>query len=343
MATASARDLDASASPGLADAQEPGGPYAETKTASTPGLELARVTLWHEPSAAHPRGTVLALGYTKESVPWFVEVDIATTATIARYPIDAPPHNRIELSRVGDSLHAVILGDQALVWATWDLALSAPRRVVLPGMAQTFGADRGYDRYSGFGVVGADVVVAGHNGISYVFDERGKRLATYDCAPFSFGAQTQATVLSVGALVVIAGFVHKEREGLCAFRLDRPGTSTATYGRDEGEPAYFAGALYLMSRRIGTPPEDAQLDFRKLGDDLRPIETPVADPRPRLPLARCRVTGDIVHEDVWAWGVDVVLTGWCCGGDPGGLFFCAPEGPDPRPPTGSPGYYVAPR
>ncbi len=53
-------------------------------------------------------------------------------------------------------------------------------------------------------------------------------------------------------------------------------------------------------------------------------------PNPVLPppIAPCKLTGEYVVEGRRLWNVDVILTGECCGGEPGGLFVCFSKEPD---------------
>ncbi len=59
---------------------------APTRRATVRDLELAQVEPWQSATDAHPQGTVVALGYTRDdrvgrqSHPWLVEVDLSTAA-----------------------------------------------------------------------------------------------------------------------------------------------------------------------------------------------------------------------------------------------------------------------
>lgn len=300
--------------------------FARMARAEVPGVELVRYEPWGDASAAHPRGTVVALGFEGQT-PWLVEVDVATATPVGRQSPRVPPGSRIEITRSGDRLHAGIQEDHTFEWITYDSSLVERRRVALPGM----GKEDLHESYSGFGVEGGHAVVVTQDGRAYVFDEHGIRGAKHDCRPLSAVANARPTVAYANGLAVIQHLTAEDvRPALCAFRPDGRGATLKSALETTDSVFELDGALYLRS---------SNSLVRQLDGNLRPTDPPIADPRAPLPPERCAVTGDVVVKDEWRGGVDIVLTAWCCGGEPGGLFFCYPGESDPVPRSGTRGAY----
>lgn len=306
---------------------ESGGPYAPTVRAEVAGMHIAAVELWHSPTPSSPRGTVLVLANGDDRSA-MVEIDIATATPLSQRRLDLPPGAGLLMRREGDQIHLGVQGDDAFLWITLDATLSEIRRTALPRM----GRKTLIDRYDAFGVHDGHAIVLTHGATAHVFDGKGRKTGVHSCAPLSFFGFTVGHVAFVDGSAFILNLQDTYHdEALCGFRVDGGATTTASYAAGDALVA-LGSHLYLL-RQDG--------DFFALNDALRPQGPAVDDPRPILPKAHCRVTGDVERRDVWAWdGTDVVLTGHCCGGPPSGLFFCAPRGAGTIPPPGTPGYFT---
>jgi hypothetical protein len=233
------------------------------------------------------------------------------------------------MRRDGDQIHLGAQSDDAFLWITLDAVLSEVRRTSLPGM----GRKTLTDHYDAFGVHDGYAIVVTHSATAHVFDGKGRRTGVHSCAPLSFLGFTFGRIGFADGRALVLNLQDKQRNtALCGFRVDGTGATTiAAYST--GDEVVELGDRLYVHRQDGS--------FFTLDAALRPQGHAVDDPRPILPKAHCRVTGDVERRDVWAWeGTDIVLTGQCCGGQPGGLFFCTPRGAVTSPPPGTPGYFT---
>lgn len=319
--------LAPSASPVLPSAsapETPARPPATTVDAGTPALFTGRVEIpglvWlgefvpgQAPSAGRPNGTVIATGGDADDrFLGLVEIDLATGTEVRRRSIGVPAVGLL-IRRDGELVHIAAQDEHTLVWLTYDLAMDEQRRVTIPAM----GKDRVH-RLHAFGVRDGHAILVDIDDRSFdteahVFDVRGHRIAHHDCAPLAAVAFAVDLELEYTKdLAVILGVYDRPglRPSLCAFRPDGQGPTLRA-------PApggfYYDGAVYSG---------DEPSAVRELGRDLRPTGPLVRDPREHVPRERCRTTGEYIAQDEWISEVEVIHTGSCCGGEPGGFFLC---------------------
>ena len=322
-----ARPVDA-AMPSLAEAR----PVAGSSSASAPdasagprvarrvavsGLSFGQPIAKEVPDAVHPKGTIVALawGMGGSDRAGLVEIDVSTGNELRRSAFTV--NGGAYVSREGDAIHVASVSDGALLWVTTDLALNETRRV-----STKKGAFTGSDLdLLAFEVIDrkAFVVNGSHGAAVEVFDAAGKRLARHDCNA-GVGTLRHLTIERAGALAVVGGLVSAEGAVACAVRVDGGGVPLR---RTHSAVASFFthdGKAYVQD------PEQT----RRLDSALAATGPAIADPRscddPRSPCgpSRCEsgVSGDAALEMFMMSDVLVLRTVGCCGGPPGGLFFC---------------------
>ena len=121
------------------------------------------------------------------------------------------------------------------------------------------------DDLNGFGVEDDHAVVVTHAAQAYVFDAKGRRVATHDCRPLHLVAYMRAAVGYANGLAVVENLSGRGDgywPALCAFRPDGSGpTLKASYDVADSVVVVDRGA-YLMTHD-GTEARSAV--FRKLG------------------------------------------------------------------------------
>lgn len=314
--------------PSLADARpvpstsSASGPDASTETraarrVAVPGLSFGQPIAHAPPDAVHPKGTLVALawGMGGSESAGLVEIDVGTGNELRRSAFTV--NGVAYVSREGDAIHVAAVQDGALVWVTTDLALNETRRVSTKKGAST---RRGLDLL-GFAVIDgkAFVVNASHGAAVEVFDAQGKRLASHDCNA-DVGMLRHLTIERAGSLAVVGGLVSAEGAVACAVRIDGGG---APLRRTHSAVSSFFthdGKVYVQD-----PDQTRRLDLALAATGPAiPDPRSCDDPHGRCGPSRCEsgVSGDAALQMFMMSDVLVVRTVGCCGGPPGGLFFC---------------------
>ncbi len=299
-----------------------GAPDASTGTrvarrVAVAGLSFGQPIAQAQPDPVHPKGTIVALawGMGGSERAGLIEIDVSTGNELRRSAFTV--NGGAYVSREGDAIHVAAVADGALLWVTTDLALNETRRVSTKKGASTGGGLE----LLGFAVIEgkAFVVNASHGAAVEVFDAAGKRLARHDCNA-DVGTLRHLTIERAGALAVVSGLVSTEGAVACAVRVDGGG---APLRRTHSAVASFFthdGKVYVQD------PEQT----RRLDSALTATGPAIADPRscddPRSACgpSRCEsgVSGDAALQMFMMSDVLVLRTVGCCGGPPGGLFFC---------------------
>jgi hypothetical protein len=316
--------------------------HSRTLPVKVLGLDLVMFERWQAPGTEHPRGTLLVGGVARnpERAVSLVEVDVLNGASLARHSLEVSVQSKVRMRRLGDFLHVVAIGPTASFWITYDLSMSEVHRTALRGLTADQLAEDGFEL-----VVHDDhIVIANMDAIAYVFDATGVRTATRDCRPLHFNGFFGPNLSYGNGLAVLVGTTgDNERAPLhtaaCAFRPDGQGpTLRGSY--PVGDSIVFVNGSIYIGKEDSTAearPGDwrRRSTFRKLGNDLR-SGSPIAEPLPPIPSPPCMTTGEYVRQDETVEGVEVILTGECCGGEPGGLFLCFPGEPEVGWPPGGP-------
>lgn len=276
-------------------------------------VQLADPVAGQQPGAVHSKGTVIALahGKTARGSVGVVEIDVASGTEVKRSKITL--EGRAHLVREDDTIHVAAATASSFVWATMNLALEETRRVT-PKASPATESD-----FEAFAVLRANAVVvsSARGATAAVLDGQGKTLARHDCKA-NVPARGFVEVVRAGGLVIVDGLVADASPVACAFRSDGSGTPI----RKKLAPfiTLFAhdGVAYANGAEIHRL--DGSLDARGPA---------IADPRScRDPhsscAARCAsgVTGEATAQRLMMSDVLVLRTVACCGGAPGGLFFC---------------------
>lgn len=316
----------ASSSASSARSAEPAPSAAPARDASAPtnarrieiaGFLLGDPVAGREPTAAHPKGTVIALAQPprRGSATGVVEIDVATGTEVTRSKVTVDGAAR--LVREGDAIHVGAASTASFVWSTMDLALQETRRITPKTRPLV-------DEHSfeGFAVVGDDaVVVSSARGIvAEILDGNGKTLARHDCKA-NMATHGLVTVHGAGGLTIVGGLVTDSSALVCGFRSDGSGAPIRSKLALDGHVFTHDGVAYAREAEI-----------HRLDGSLARTGPAIADPRPCSdPRSSCGtmctrgVTGDAALRAFVVSDVQVLQTVGCCGGPGGGLFFCDPS------------------
>lgn len=311
-------------------------PSASASASSTPGekparplgadgLSLGDIVTGAEPGPAHPKGTIVAVGWGagKDDSVRLVEIDVANGREVKRSaPLAGFGTSTVLVHREGDSFHLATTKGTSLVWLTANRELGEVKRVTTkPGPSNA-----GEPSLMDFVVIGgrAFVVVESHGAKVLVVEKSGATLATHDCHANVRPGGPSSILVRVGGLVVASGLIDNEAHLLaCGVRIDGagkplvrklPGPISGIFVHD--------GVAYV---------ED--LDVKRLDDGLAATGPAIPDPRrcserPSDCTAssiaqRCSgLGGEGVSRMVTSGGAWVLHTVGCCGGPPGGVFVC---------------------
>jgi hypothetical protein len=292
----------------------------EARKIEIAGLRLADPVPGQRPGGAHPKGTVIALAYGvggKDAVG-LVELDVATGAESKRSKVTV--EGRARLVREGDAIHvAAASSSGAFVWVTVDLSLDEQHRVA-PTKAPASVDERSL---VGFAVLDGRAAIVGsaRGAVVELIDDKGKTLAKHDCKA-SVGMLADTRIERAGGVALIDGLLVDQSPLACGFRID--GTGAPLRKKHARADSFFAhdGAFYA----------NAAGEIHRLDAALAATDPAVPDPRPCSdPRAACAkscaagVGGEATMQSLMMADVLVLRTMGCCGGPPGGLFFCDPS------------------
>lgn len=308
------------------------------KKATHVGLGLGQFLPGDPPNAAHPRGTIVALGGcdlpgelrdgSAES-GWqaaIVTIDLATLTEIecTPYQTSTTSHTTI-LARGGTGLLIAVEDDDAIVVIDFDAAhkVRARHRVATP---------RGHDlSLRGLAAIGDTVILIAHDNdfaghtpvIGIVLDNDGRIIAKHICPGGLFAPAPPAAIESWRHRALLTELRDdQQRVVACAFGLDaKAATQSARFSVDSSL-IVRDGTLLLETRAEG----DGSNTVRRLGDDLRPAG-PALDPKlADVFLPQCTgITGTAMWQSEMLGGLLVTRTVSCCGDpEPAGLWVCDP-------------------
>lgn len=280
------------------------------------GLDLGDLVAGQQPGAAHPKGTVIALGHAERgrgSVR-LVEIDVATGTEVKRSKVTVD--GTVRLVREGDALHIGAASNSSFIWLTMDLGLEETRRIT----PKTNPTPDGLRTFEAFTVLGGNAVIvsSARGAVATILDEHGKTLARHDCRA-NVHMHGLVELQKTGSLAIIVGLVSGDAALACGVHGD--GTGGPIRNKLTGLVFTHDGVAYTSGAEI-----------HRLDRALSPVGPAIPDPRPCSdPRSSCAtacadgVSGDAAVDMLMMSDVLVVRTVGCCGGPPGGLFFCDPS------------------
>lgn len=289
------------------------------------GLSLGDIVTGAEPGSAHPKGTIVAVGWAegKGDRVRLVEIDVATGAEVKRSaPLESFGTSNVLAHHEGESIHLVTTKGTSLVWLTANRELGEVKRVTTkPGPGNA-----GEPSLMDFVVIGgrAFVVVESNGAKVLVVDKSGAAIATHDCHANVRPGGPSSILVRVGGLAVASGLIDNEANLLaCGVRIDGTGKPIV-----RKLPGPFSDIF--VHDGVGYV-ED--VDVKRLDDTLAATGPAIPDPRrcSERPsdcttsniAERCSgLGGDGVSRVVTSGGAWVLRTFGCCGGPPGGVFVC---------------------